>query len=292
MPVATMEELAALPAGTRVRVNSRALGLQEWTIGETGLVKDGVTIDVGNFVGAVAAGSVTRADGPLIQVGDLFEHSGWTSDRYVYLVVGVDEPGEAYPRGWVRIAEFRSHEFRSISGLEPRTLGDHRRATNQSPDWLAPFRTLVTNLHTAQQEVQRLTALATPTPEVTIPEALVAELREYAGLVNDVRLDNVLNGHGIGRGHPFWVTVRMTGRSGWTPQVVQAVQAGAMTGDYTIEAVTGEPVQVAWSRVVRVQKVDPTACACNAVSREDLVSFLPPNWIDWEFTAQVCEQSS
>ena len=76
MPVATMEELAALPEGTRLRVNSRALGIQEWVVAANGLAKDGVTIDAVNFVGAVAAGTVSRADGPLIQVGDLFEHSG------------------------------------------------------------------------------------------------------------------------------------------------------------------------------------------------------------------------
>ena len=213
--------------------------------------------------------------------------------------MGVVEPNEQYPRGWVHIAEFRSHTYRNIQGLEPRTLGDHRRATNQTPEWLEPFRTLVTGLFVARQEELRLRRVIENTPPVpvapsepvvTIPEGLVNQLREFAQVVDDARFDDLLNAHGIGRGTAYDVRVVISGHGRFMPAVetVAEVMADAIGADFTISAVSGEPIITTWVRAVNVVKYGNDGCACRQVTREDLTQYLPSGWADWEFEAQTC----
>lgn len=129
MSVATLEELEAVPVGQAVTVDaSERVGRQAWTRVGGGLEREGTTVPLRSFIGAIADGKV-EADGTVTaagggpQIGDVYDN-----DTYLRCIWRVDGANDGANVEYVRLHQEhgRLTEQRTrlgvITGTIPSTL--------------------------------------------------------------------------------------------------------------------------------------------------------------------------
>lgn len=250
---ATMEMLEAAPPGTAVTVEAA-----EWQKVEGGLMRNGVTLSLDNFIYYLNQNKV------IIQVVP-WEQGRWyygpgrgrTSTKY-RLVCEVDD---GHVHGLV--VTIGNGDVELLTWPETDPVGDWTLLT---PSRVRLWMTRMHNLYDVLKH--------------QVPEPMVEALHRYAERAGDVDFDQVLDDCGIGRAADHVVKVHIQGHSLW-PAVDALAAQSWLGGDVTVNGT--EPTRVNWFRDVEIIR-SGVGCVCDDIHDDDLAPYLPSTVAEWDFT--------
>lgn len=196
MTIGTIEELEALPPGTQVVVDSKALGRKTWLRTEKGWNRRNATLTSVMFHGAIRSGLVSRAGQTLPE-----EWSWWTrrpGDSTFYVVVATDTDA-----GTVQVARFTDRQWGGfMNGLDLDQFGAGGWTRIEPLPWMRSVQGLLiqhialvesaanldVNLSTLRDRVEQM--------EHTPPESTELDVAELARAMRQLAR---ANGYNLGR---------------------------------------------------------------------------------------------
>jgi hypothetical protein len=247
-----MEQLEAVDPGGQVLVRDQNTGTHvAWDRVSDGLARNGVTLPLSKFTGAVASSLVLAHLDP--EVGQVYWHSSYADRRYRFVVLAVDTD-----RQEVEAIAFRRSEIREHTRYTFARLQSDWRIDNEPPE------SIMVGLRVGQHMLGVMR-------EVEVERD---RLREQIRQLNDITTNMVS------------VSVRLTGQVDVQPSDDTVRQT---LNDQGVEIVRRRNALISWRKDVQVPKRG-VGCQCAALTREDVRPMVPTGTTTWDHEVRGCSE--
>lgn len=287
MPIATLDELAAVPEGTTVHLLRGRLP-QDWVRTATGLSRQDVDLELSRFTGAVTEGLLTLED-PLLPYspGDVIQRTGTT----IWNMVAERLP-DADGQQWYRVAQFSGDEFYGMErirrdrldvrdGMRGRRVVGGDRTPQMIMCWGLVYS--LNNEMGMRLAAEQRVSEARATQPTGIPRQIIERLHRLAE--DECGLDEALADIGIPRPREVVARVKIFG----TYALEESDAHSTLNDDGRVLNFDDYGGEIEWYFWREITHEEAGGCICSEVTRGDVEPYISGFRSDsWDFEVEYC----